>query len=130
MKNDNEKNLTTHSNEQRITDAILLENIATLLKWFSIILFVSLSITCLASWNLDPIAVVIGYWLVLLVFGTGYVIKKTVDNPSFPNLNCSDREVRRLIFSKICQIKRYVGLKSKQEAREIFQGWPFIPAGQ
>merc|ERR1712126_626007 len=75
------------------------------------ILFISLSITCMASWNRDPIAVVIGYWLVLLVFGAGYVIKKTINNSSFPNLNYSDIEVRRLILSQICQIKKCFGLK-------------------
>ena len=82
MTKDNEKSLITHSNEERITNTIVLERVARLLKWFSMILFISLSITCMASWNPDPIAVVIGYWLVLLVFGTGYVIKKTINNSS------------------------------------------------
>ena len=113
MTNDNEKNLITHSSEEKITNTVLLENVARLLKWFSIILFLGLSITCMASWSLDPIAVVIGYWLVLLSFGTGYVIKKTIRSSSFPNLNCSDKELRRLILTKIGQIKKYFGLKSK-----------------
>ena len=125
MTNNNEKNLITHSSEEKITNTVLLENVARLLKWFSIILFLGLSITCMASWSLDPIAVVIGYWLVLLSFSTGYVIKKTIRSSSFPNLNCSDKELRRLILTKIGQIKKYFGLKSKQEVREILQGWPF-----
>ena len=125
MNNDSEKNLITHRGEERITNTILLENVARLLKWLSMILFVCLTITCMASWNLNPVSIVIGYWLVVLVFGTGYVIKKTIRNSSFPNLNCSDRELRTLILSKICQIKKYFGLKSKQEVRELLQGWPF-----
>ena len=113
-------------------NTILLENIAKLSTWFSLVLFVSLTITCIASRDAReaPISIVIGYWLVLFVFGAGYLTKKTIrkfevchdSSPPFLSNNAFDGNIGLFIIS---QIRKYVHLLSKSEVREELQDGSF-----
>ena len=71
MTKDIQQEIVKSSKEEFNANIVLLRNISSLLSWFSLLLFICLTITCMASWRVDPIAIVIGYWLVLLTFSAG-----------------------------------------------------------
>ena len=66
-------------NERKEANTTILEKLAKLLCIFAVLLFVSLTITCIAvRWDLDAISVLIGYWLAFFMFSTGYILKKSI----------------------------------------------------
>jgi len=126
MTKDIKQEIVKSSKEEFNANMVLLRNISSLLSWFSLLLFICLTITCMASWRVDPIAIVIGYWLVLLTFSAGYLIKKTIKNSTLPVSNYGKGELRAVVLSTIRQMKQYIGLKSKQEIQNILQDWSFL----
>ena len=117
-------------------NVVLLENLAKLSIGFSVLLFVSLTIACIAAYRVDPISIVIGYWLVLFVFVSGWTIKKRASSSALSNLSNSDLDfqtiarsvkdgIGSLILFLICQLKKYVHLRTKSEIEEIIQDGSF-----
>ena len=108
-----------------------LRSILTLSTVFAIILFGGLTITCLASRNLDPVSVVHGYWLVLFLLGGRYVISKATKPPGGRSeYCCSDEDVRNFVISflRTCRINQ-VKFNTMQGINETLRQRRFFVLG-